>query len=127
MLSSHNRLLSSDISPILRTGMRVRGEFFDLIYQNRQPLLHVVTESRTPLAGPRFAIIVSSKVDKRATKRNRMKRLVREAVRKLLPSIREEIGGVFVVRRRLPDTADAVLSLVQKLAAQGHVLKGTSA
>ena len=35
----------------------------------------------------RFAFIVSASVDKRATKRNRIKRVMREAVRGLLPRV----------------------------------------
>lgn len=111
MLSSLNRLPSTDISSILRTGIRIRGDFIDLIYH----------EQHSP---SQFAVIVSAKVDKRATRRNRMKRLVREAVQHLLPSIQEGVCGVFVVRARLPDTIEAVALIVRHLFGQKHLLKG---
>lgn len=113
MLSPLNRLHFSEISPMLRTGIRVRGTCLDFMYKEHQP-------------PSRFAVIVSTKVDKRATKRNRMKRLVREATQLLLPSIREGVSGVFVVRSQLPDTIDAVTILVRHLFGQKHLLKETS-
>lgn len=33
----------------------------------------------------RFVIVISTKIDKRATKRNRMRRLIRESLRRLVP------------------------------------------
>lgn len=75
-------------------------------------------------AAPRFAFVVSTSVDKRATKRNRMKRLLRESVQKKL----EEVGpidGVFVVRQKFPDTQQEVDTLVAELlASQGLTLRG---
>lgn len=57
-------------------------------------------------------VIVSKKVDARAVARNRMRRLVREAVRLLGVS---DIDMVFVVRRPLPDTQGDVSLLVRTL------------
>ncbi len=127
MLSSLNRLPSSDISPILRAGIRVRGEYIDFMYKQLQSPSRFALrqERRTPLANARFAVIVSAKVDKRATARNRMKRLVREAVQHLLPSIQQGVCGVFVVRSRLPDTMEAVALLVRRLLGQKHLLRET--
>ncbi len=34
----------------------------------------------------RFVIVISKKIDKRATKRNRMRRLIRECLRRLVPT-----------------------------------------
>ena len=49
---------------------------------------------------PRFAFVVSTQVDKRATKRNRIKRLMREAARHLLPQIRGSIDAILIARSK---------------------------
>ncbi len=113
MLSSYNRLPSVEIPPLLRGGTRIRGTCIDLIYQKKQ-------------THPRFAVIVSAKVDKRAAKRNRMKRLIREAIQQLLPFIKEQTSGVFVVRSAVPDHEDAVHALVRNLLAEKQLLTGAS-
>jgi ribonuclease P protein component len=50
---------------------------------------------------PRFGFVVSNKISKEATKRNRIKRLMREAVKKLLPEIKEGMNIIFLVRQKL--------------------------
>lgn len=75
------------------------------------------------LVGPsdipaRFAVTVSAKIDKRATARNRMKRLVRDALQKLLSTIPTGMRCVFMVRGRLPDNQHDVSQLVKKIVAQ---------
>ena len=47
----------------------------------------------------RFAFIVSNKIHKRATKRNRITRLLRESVRLLLPKIKPSFEVVFLVKK----------------------------
>jgi len=51
---------------------------------------------------PRFAVIVSVKIDKRAVIRNRMKRLVREAIQKEIPSLTLTVDGVFLIKKKFP-------------------------
>jgi ribonuclease P protein component len=65
-------------------------------------------------ATPRFTFVVSTAVDKRATVRNRMKRLLREAVRKVLPTA-PRIDGVIVARKGMPDIQDEVDTLIHEL------------
>jgi len=113
MLSSYNRLPSVEIPLLLRNGTRIRGSCIDLVYQTKQ-------------TKPRFAVIVSAKVDKRAAKRNRMKRLIREAIQQLLPFIEGQTSGVFVVRSAVPDHEDAVYTLVRNLLAEKQLLTGVS-
>jgi ribonuclease P protein component len=71
---------------------------------------------------PRFAVVVSSKIDKRATHRNRMKRLVREAVRRQLPSIENGVDGVLIVRRRIPDSEQEVEGIMTELLKKAELL-----
>lgn len=105
MLSPLNRLASPEISTLLRTGTRVRGEYIDFIYRKAKDSL-------------RFAVIVSAKMDKRATSRNRMKRLVRESLQHLIPLFHDGVSGVIIVRRRLPDREMEVEAMVRRLLEQ---------
>ena len=111
MLPSYNRLPSVEIPLLLRAGTRIRGRHIDLVYQKHQ-------------MQSRFAVVVSAKVDKRAAKRNRMKRLIREAIQQILPLVKEHISGVFVVRSVLPDREDAVFPLVRDLLAEKQFIRG---
>ena len=54
----------------------------------------------------RFGFIVGTNLDKRATARNRMKRLLRESVQHLLPQIVIGTEGVFLVRKHLDDRSE---------------------
>lgn len=46
----------------------------------------------------KVGFIVSSKVSKKATERNRIKRLFREIMRKIIPDLKTNIVGVFLVK-----------------------------
>jgi ribonuclease P protein component len=89
MLSPHNRLPKEEISPLLRRGTRVRSDIIELIYRNSTGI-------------PRFAFIVSTKIDKRATSRNRMRRTMSESVRHLLAKIKP-IDGIFIAKKNFSD------------------------
>lgn len=102
MLPKINRTPSEEISTILRDGVRKRGKIIDLVY-------------KTTVSIPRFAVIVSTKIDKRAVARNCMKRLVREAVQHRIPSMKIGMDGVFVVRGKLPDNIGEIEKLVGAL------------
>lgn len=65
------------------------------------------------LAPRPLVIVVPKAVDKRATRRNRMKRLIREAVR--TQKIVAPPGTMIMVRRPLPDTQQEVNGLVREL------------
>lgn len=83
----------------MRYGAHVRSGDIELVYRKTN------TDSR--LRGndnntARFAIIVSTKIDKRATRRNRIRRIVSESLRHLLPGV-VPMDGVFLVRRNIAD------------------------
>ena len=86
MLSKPHRLPASDIPFVMKTGRRVVGKGITFIY--------------TPGAG-RFCFIVSTKVDKRATVRNRVRRLMSESVRHLLPTLSSPMDAIFIASKRL--------------------------
>jgi len=73
--------------------MHVRGDIIELIY-------------RKTAGVPRFAFIVSTKIDKRAVYRNRMRRTMNESVRHLLFRT-GPADGIFIAKKNfaeLPQT-----------------------
>lgn len=58
--------------------------------------------AKNSLKVSRFAIIVSLKVSKRATERNRLKRRLREIIRRdVLPSVRPGFDGIVLTKKPL--------------------------
>jgi ribonuclease P protein component len=51
--------------------------------------------------GPKFGLVVSKKIDKKATERNKIRRWLSEAVRSLLPQLRLDIYAVFFVKKQI--------------------------
>lgn len=91
MLPKANRLPAPDVRLLLRKGKRLYSPMVQLIYgKNNLPV-------------SRFAFIVSTKIDKRATARNRIRRLLSESVRLLLPSLAPEYDVLFIVRQKNRD------------------------
>lgn len=64
----------------------------------------------------RFGFIVSNKIHKRATKRNKIKRLLRESVQKLLPKIKPGFAVVFLVKKGILDKDFKAIQLAVKTA-----------
>ncbi len=102
MLPSIYRLPSVEISPLLRKGARLRVGGIELVYK---ATAHI----------SKFAFIVSTKLDKRATARNRMKRLMREAVHRLMPTTQKGVDGVFLVRGKIPDSEAQVETIIRDI------------
>jgi ribonuclease P protein component len=74
---------------------------------------------RDPSADPRFAIIVSSKVAKKATQRNSIKRLFCEAIRPLLKDLKMGYDVVLLTNRKateasLSELQDSVMQSFKK-------------
>lgn len=90
MLPKKNRLPSPLIKSVMRRGKRIATDGHQFIFiQNTLPI-------------SRFAFVVPVSVDKRAVIRNRLRRLVRESVRLVLPQIAPGWDGVFLIRKGLP-------------------------
>lgn len=53
------------------------------------------------LANSRFSFIVSKKIHQRAVRRNRIKRLLREAVRGFLPQVKPGFDAVFLAKKKI--------------------------
>lgn len=65
------------------------------------PLFSLTVAPRKTRGPSRFGFVVSTKIDKRATVRNRIKRLLREVVRANLTKIPDGFDLVFVVRPKI--------------------------
>jgi ribonuclease P protein component len=87
---------------LLRHGTHVRNDFIELVYKKTDNRTRFIPQSGTPLAKPRFAFIVSKKIDKRATVRNRMRRTMSESVRHILGTIRP-IDGICIAKKNFAD------------------------
>lgn len=110
MLSKENRLTDDyDFRRVKRLGKTYHC-----------PLFKLTTAPQKRIGQPRFGFVISTKIDKRATVRNRIKRLLREAVRASLSKIPNGFDLVFVVRpqvvgksyEEISATVDQVLSKV---------------
>ncbi len=88
MLPQANRLPTPEIRVLLGKGKRIQIPSLQLVYTKNN-----VTTSR-------FAFIVSTKIDKRATARNRIRRLLRESVRLLLPNLPSGFDVVLIVKNK---------------------------
>jgi len=94
MLSKRNRLpLKTEFVRIRRDGKVFQGKLFSLLVVDQR----LTTNNQRP----KFAFIISKKIHRRATKRNRAKRLLSEAVRIFLPQIQGGINGVFLARKSI--------------------------
>ena len=66
-------------------------------------LSYQVIKKEPPKAAFRLGITVSTKIDKRAVLRNRMKRLIREAVRSLASKLPPGIDLVIIARKNFSE------------------------
>ena len=97
MLPKQQRLpLRKELRRLKEEGKVFQGNFFSLLI-SRQPA------GRRPAGRQksRFGFIISKKIHQKATKRNRARRLLTEAVRSFLPKIKPGFDGVFLVKKNL--------------------------
>jgi ribonuclease P protein component len=83
MLPKSHRIPALDIPLVMKRGTRFVGNGLTFVYRKR------VGESR-------FAFIVSTKVDKKAVVRNRMRRVLSESVGHLMDSLPAPLDGIFI-------------------------------
>lgn len=89
MLPKQNRLSQKEIKQIFKKNKTFQGETLILkIMPNSLPL-------------PRFSVIVPIKVSKKSTKRNKIKRQIREILRKKLPQIKPGFDGIFIANSKI--------------------------
>lgn len=73
---------------VRQRGKKVKTPLFDLYYLSRKGDV-----------SSRFGFVISTRLDKRSVKRNRVKRIFREEVRSVLPKVRRGFDFVFLVKR----------------------------
>ena len=96
MLPKENRLpLRTEFLRLKKEGLYCSSQNFNLLY---------VVE-KDEIASPRFAFVVSKKIDKRAVIRNRIRRHLSEAIYPLLPKLKKGTSGIFLVKRSLTERA----------------------
>ena len=75
--------------------------------------------NKTNNSRKRFGFIISSKIIKKANKRNQLRRKLQEITRKKMNLIKKNIDGVFIVRKDLSQQKSNNLSpLIDKLFKQ---------
>ena len=87
--------------------------------------LYVLEEKKQLLNKPsRFGFVVSTKVSKRAVPRNRIKRILRDEVEKVLAKIRRGTSAAFWVRKAALDAdSQTVRKSVQKALQDSSLLE----
>lgn len=85
MLAQKNRLKKADFEPIFKKGRKKFSHFFNLRFLANQ------------LENCRFAIIVSNKISKKSTERNRIKRQIREILKENLSNFKQNNDIIITV------------------------------
>lgn len=81
------------IEEVKKQGKIYQSSLFGVLIAKNQD------ESKPGGFPSKFAFIVSTKIDKRAVKRNQLKRLYSEAIKFLLPQIKKGYRFVFLVKK----------------------------
>lgn len=91
MAPTRNKLSRADIRAILKSGKRIARNGLTLVYQE------------TKKSASRFTVVIGVKTEKRATKRNRARRCLKEAIVGYLKNTPLLFDGVFFINH-LPKT-----------------------
>jgi ribonuclease P protein component len=91
MLPTPNRLPHEAFRRVFQTGKRTLCDELQIIFLPNS------------LQVSRFGIQVGVNIDKRATHRNRMKRLIREAVRELLPDMKNGFDFIIIAQKNFSE------------------------
>ena len=117
MLNFTNRFHGrGSIRTVLRVGRALRNDYLTIKYADN-PRRHT----------PRFAVVVSKKVQKSAVKRNRIRRRLYEILRLETPSLSPSSDIVFIVTSSECTTMPAadLHQLVKGMLTQAHLYKTT--
>jgi len=97
MLPKKHRLpLRTELKRVKKEGILIQGRLFSLLISDQRP----VTSDQPS----RFGFIISSKIHKKAVKRNRAKRLLSEAVLEIAPKMKTSFDVVFLAKKGIIDT-----------------------
>ncbi len=110
MLPVNHRLPPQAFAGVFKNGKRTQSEDVTLI------------TAPSKENASRFAIVVSTKIAKRAVERNRMKRLVREAVFHLLPTIQSGIDCLIIARKNFSQKKEVEMEHIVRNLISKHSL-----
>ena len=113
MLSKERRLTSDwDFKMVRQRGKKIKTPLFDLYYLSKKGNV-----------SSRFGFVISTKLDKRAVKRNRIKRILREEVRSIFSKIKHGFDFVFLVKREaLEAEPDRVRKILREALKERELL-----
>lgn len=113
MLPKINRLVKKeDFEQVKEKGKRLQGGFFGVL----------AFETKNNFS--RFGFIFSTKLTKKATQRNRAKRIFREGVQKILPKIQPGYDIIFLGKREsLNKSFFEVSQEVERIMKKADLLK----
>lgn len=114
MLQKIYRLVGkNDFQDVLRNGKRDQGSFLGLFFLSNSDTVHTKT-----------GFVVSNKISKKATVRNRIKRVLREVIRKNMSSIKEGFLLVFLAKKSIIDAEpELIRQEVLGLLSKSELLK----
>jgi len=115
MLPSKHRLpLRTELHQVKEKGVLIQGRLFSLILTHQGGKIRQAS---------RFGFIISTKVHKKAVKRNRAKRLLGEAIQELLPKMKSDFNVVFLAKKRLIEAPPATIKIeLKKLFTQAGII-----
>ena len=102
MLPTVHRLSAKEFPVVLQKGVRLHTEYIDVRYKKTAEPSHM-------------GFIIGKAVDKRSSRRNRMKRQLSENVRLILKDHDPHTDAVFMVRKALPQDHTRVTAIVGKI------------
>ena len=94
MLPKNRRLSFKGISHKLSKAKRINGKYSSLL---------LINEEEKNLS--QFAIVISSKISKKAVKRNQIKRQISSIIREMLTQIDEGFKAVLLVKKSAADAS----------------------
>src|SRR4030042_2948345 len=87
--------LKTELKRLKKDGQMFQAKFFGLLLLKSDSLKNI----------SRFAVIVSNKIDKKAVKRNKIRRLIAEALWSLHSEIKNGAEGVFLVKKTIANAS----------------------
>lgn len=100
MLKKENRIAKQkEFDEVREKGKMYQSPIFGLIIKNEGYM--GAADAKAMAAKKKFGFIISKKISKRAVDRNKIKRLLAEAVRKNLEKIPEGTRGIFLAKRAI--------------------------
>lgn len=93
MLHKENRLHKREVEIVFKKGKSIKEGFLILKFIENQKKEH---------KRPRFSVIVPVKVSKKVSKRNRIKRQIRESLRRKINLVkRKEVDGLIIAQPQI--------------------------